>query len=372
MKPVKVLFLVGTMEIGGVQSGIMNFARTAAGDEAKFDLIILSDREGFHEEEFRKYGDITHISILRGKRKWMNPFCILLNNLLLRRRLDRFFREHTGYDAVHTKLLEYTAVALEAAKRAGVPVRIAQSHVDRPDRMNPFHTWYYRHCAKRIAKAATVKLAVTEQAARLLFGSGDARVIKNPTVDLRRLDPAAYQRVPYPEYRLIQIGTFSRRKNQLFSVEMLQALTAAGMDARLFFVGYPLDEPDYAGRLEERIRSLGLEERVTFEPKDADIPALLSGCDAMLIPSLREGLPNVALEAQAMGVPCFLSDTITREADCGLCAFLPLEDGPECWAEAIAAYREEHGRRKIPADMYAWDHRAIVQEYLRIWRGEDA
>ena len=366
------LFVVGTMEIGGVQSGIMNFVRTAPRNEAVFDLAVLSGKEGFHEAEFRKYGEITHIPLIRGKRKWMNPFCILLNNLLLRHRLDRFFREHPGYDAVHTKLLEYTAAALEAAKRTGVPVRVAQSHVDRPDRMNPFHTWYYRHCAKRIAKAATCRLAVTERAADLLFGSRGARVIKNPTVDLRRLDPAAYQRVPYPEYRRVQVGTFSRRRNQLFSVEVLKTLTDAGTDARLILVGYPLDEPDYAGRLEEQVRASGLEDRVTFEPKDSDIPALLSGCDAMLIPSLREGLPNVALEAQAMGVPCFLSDTITRETDCGLCTFLPLEDGPERWAEAIAAYREEHGRRKIPADMYAWDHRAIVQEYLRIWRGEDA
>ena len=360
------------MEIGGVQSGIMNFARTASRDEVRFDLVVLSGKEGYHEAEFRKYGEITHIPVVRGRRKWTNPFCILLNNLLLRRRLDRFFREHPGYGAVHTKLLEYTAAALEAAKRAGVPVRVAQSHVDRPERMNPFHTWYYRHCARRIAKAATVKLAVTESAARLLFGAWDARVIKNPTVDLRRLDPAAYRQVPYPEYRLIQVGTFSRRKNQLFSVEVLKALLDAGMDARLIFVGYPLDEPDYTEYLEEQIRGMGLEGRITFEPKDADIPALLSGSDAMLIPSLREGLPNVALEAQAMGVPCFLSDTVTRETDCGLCTFLPLEEGPVRWAEAVAAYREEHGRRKIPADMDAWDHRAVVQEYLRIWKGMDA
>ena len=360
------------MEIGGVQSGIMNFVRTVPRSEAQFDLVVLSDREGFHEEEFRRYGEITHIPVVRGRRKWTNPFCILLNNLLLRRRLNRFFREHPGYGAVHTKLLEYTAVALEAAKLAGVPVRIAQSHVDRPDRMNPFHTWYYARCAKRIAKAATVKLAVTKRAASLLFGEEPARVIKNPTVDLSRLDPAAYSAVPHPELRLVQVGTFSRRKNQLFSIDVLKALADAGTDARLVFVGFPLDEPDYIGKMEARIRELGLEGRVAFEPKDTDMPALLSGCDMMLIPSLREGLPNVALEAQAMGVPCFLSDTVTREADCGLCTFLSLEDGPEAWAEAVTAYREAYGRRKVPADMYAWDHREIAKEYVRLWRGGEA
>lgn len=369
MDPTKVLFVLGTMEIGGVQSGVMNFARIAPPEEVRFDIAVFTGKEGYHEAEFRKYGNVYHIPLLETHNKYLSVLFTLPNDLIVRVKLKRFLKSHEPYDAVHTKLLKGTAPALEVAKKCGVPVRVAQSHVDRPDRLNPFDSWYYRWCAKRIEKSATVKLAVSEKAIDLLFAPYGARRIKNPTISLERLNPSLYQPEPHADIRLIQVGTYSRRKNQCFSVDVLKGLLDAGQDARLAFVGYPLDEPDYIRSVEDRIRQYGLTERVKFYPKDADVPLLLSQSDCMLIPSLREGLPNVALEAQAMGVPCFLSDAITKDTDCGLCVFLSLQDGPACWAEAITQYRRTHGREKKPADMSSWDQREVAKEYIRIWKG---
>ena len=60
----------------------------------------------------------------------------------------------------------------------------------------------------------------------------------------------------------------------------------------------------------------------------------------------RVGVFNVALEAQAMGVPCFLSDSITKATDCGLCRFLSLQNGSKAWAQEILDYRQQHGTEK--------------------------
>lgn len=367
MKPCSVLFVVDSMEVGGVQSGIMNFARIAPPDQVRFDIIALTDQEGFHEAEFRKYGSVYHIPLPHPSNKYLSIPYTLMNDMLFRRKFIRFLKSHAPYDAVHTKLLKGTAPAMEAAKACGVPMRIAQCHVDKPERLNAFDTWYYKWCAKRIEKTATVKLAVSEKAVSLLFDHFDARIIKNPTISLERLNPAKYAPVPHSEIRLIQVGTYSRRKNQCFSVEILKRLLDMGQEARLTFVGFPLDEPDYIHTVEQRVRELGVEENVSFLPKDADVPLLLSQSDSMLIPSLREGLPNVALEAQAMGVPCFLSDTITKATDCGLCTFLSLEKGPAAWAEEIIRYRKEHGTEKKYVDMTSWDQKNVVKEYIQIW-----
>ena len=98
------------------------------------------------------------------------------------------------------------------------------------------------------------------------------------------------------------------------------------------------------------------------------MPYLLSQSDYMLIPSLREGLPNVALEAQAMGVPCFLADTITEATDCGLCTFLSLQIGPAAWSQEIMKYKRQHGTNKQFVDMSSWDQREVVKEYIQIWQ----
>ena len=367
----KVLFVLGGMEIGGVQSGVMNFARITPPEQVRFDIVVFTGKTGYHEAEFRKYGSVYHIPLPQTHNKYLSVPYTLLNDWLCRKKLKRFLKQLEPYDVIHTKLLKGTAPALEAAKKRGIPIRIAQSHVDKPERLNLFDTWYYKWCAKRIEKNATVKLAVSENAIHLLFDHYGARIIKNPTISLERLNPAKYAPAPHSEIRLIQIGTYSRRKNQCFSVDVLKALLDMGQEVRLTFVGFPLDEPDYIHTVEEKVRELGVEATVSFLPKDADVPLLLSESDYMLIPSLREGLPNVALEAQAMGVPCFLSDMVTKAADCGLCVFLALEKGASVWAEEIMRYGQAHGKEKRYMDMSSWDQKNVVQEYVRIWQGNN-
>jgi glycosyltransferase involved in cell wall biosynthesis len=69
-----------------------------------------------------------------------------------------------------------------------------------------------------------------------------------------------------------------------------------------------------------------------------DIPDLMQAMDAFLFPSLFEGLPVVLVEAQAAGLPCFASDSITRESDLtGRVTFVGLRERPSVWAERLLA-----------------------------------
>ncbi len=369
MKPLKVLFILGSMEIGGVQSGVVNFAQNITPEQASFDVLVHTKKVGFHEAAFSDYGAIHRIPLHEGHSKAAAAFFLILNNLYFRIRLSHFLKKHRDYNAVHCKSMSYCAAAMEAARAAKIPVRISQSHVDQPRRMHPFFQWYFGWCARRIEKNATVKLAVSEDAAKYLFGAYGGRVIKNPTISLKRLDPNKYRSVPHKGIHLIQVGTFSRRKNQILSICILHEIRKRDPFAKLTLIGYSLDEPDYFGCMMSEIEKYGLRDFVTILPKDSDIPKELSEADYMLIPSLREGLPNVALEAQAMGVPCFLSDSVTRAADCGLCRFISLNHDAGYWAREILKYRKAHGTVKKYVDMSSWDNIGVCKEYLGIWSG---
>ena len=73
-----------------------------------------------------------------------------------------------------------------------------------------------------------------------------------------------------------------------------------------------------------------------FLGKRSDIAAILQAADVFLLPSFYEGLPIVAIEAQAAGLPLILSDAVSKEsAITGNVRFLRLADPPSVWADAI-------------------------------------
>ncbi|NIA03626.1 MAG: glycosyltransferase [Nitrospirae bacterium] len=96
------------------------------------------------------------------------------------------------------------------------------------------------------------------------------------------------------------IGSFEERKGQIVLLQALTQVLMAMPNAHLLLVG---DGPDEA-ELRRAVDVMGLTNAVTFVPftdKPEEILALL---DILVLPSLyKEGLPNVILEAMAIGVP---------------------------------------------------------------------
>ncbi len=95
------------------------------------------------------------------------------------------------------------------------------------------------------------------------------------------------------------------------------------------------------GTLQDAIRkefeTAGLAEHLIFtgQLSREDTAALYQAFDVFVFPSLYEGMPGTVIEAQAAGLPCVISDTITKEAVLTelVCA-LPLNQEAE-WAEEI-------------------------------------
>ncbi len=372
--PIKVLQIIADFKKGGVQADVMYPTRILSQDDVVFDVMLFTDRVEFYEEEFSKYGNIYRIPIKRKSNKITRALALFTNYFYVKKKMKEFFSTHNEYDAVHARHVLYNAPCIVSAKKARIPVRIAHCHQNKPEKSfkDRFYVkFYYWCCSKVLNRCATHKFGVTKNAAEYMFGKNKGMVIKNPTVDLEKFNPKKYANEINENINLIMVGSYSTRKNQRFAAEILHELLKVKPDSKLTFIGYPRNEKEvYLPNLKTYVNESGMKDSVEFLPQDSDVALQLSKSTIMLIPSLQEGLPNVALEAQAMGVPCFVSTDVSEDCNCGICAFLPLDKGPKYWADEILRYIGKNGYGKHYVDMSSWDNKKVSELHLEYWRGK--
>jgi glycosyltransferase involved in cell wall biosynthesis len=129
------------------------------------------------------------------------------------------------------------------------------------------------------------------------LGPDRLAIVPNP-VDVAALRAAAVPVVRHPGsgLRVVAAGRLVEQKGFDRLVDAAAGLAA---DTHVTIFG---DGPDRAA-LAGRISALGLEGRVALEAHAYDLPARIAGADVFALPSRWEGLPNVALEALALGTP---------------------------------------------------------------------
>jgi glycosyltransferase involved in cell wall biosynthesis len=98
---------------------------------------------------------------------------------------------------------------------------------------------------------------------------------------------------------VVAAGRLSREKGFHILVEAAARLVRSVPRARVILFGDGAERP----RLERLAANLGLGSRFAMPGFCHDLDALLPWADVVVLPSLTEGLPNVALEAAAAGVP---------------------------------------------------------------------
>ncbi|NOZ26037.1 MAG: glycosyltransferase, partial [Nitrospirae bacterium] len=95
------------------------------------------------------------------------------------------------------------------------------------------------------------------------------------------------------------IGSLGHEKGHVYLLKAARDIVRAGDSVRFLIVG---DGP-LRDELKRMVVELGIEESVTFTGYRKDVPELLSVMDIFVLPSVKEGLPMVLLEAMASKKP---------------------------------------------------------------------
>lgn len=174
------------------------------------------------------------------------------------------------------------------------------------------HTWktplYHaidRYCLKRMDAVIGVSEDLAERCRK--FGTPSERVHFIPNaIDTeeykRRRSPAEAKQdfgLPSESISLCAVGRLSEEKGFHLLLPAVKRLVDAGHNLHLLIAG----EGDQHERLTRLTNELGLADRVRLLGLIADPRPLYEASDGFVLSSLREGLPNVVLEAMALECP---------------------------------------------------------------------
>ena len=130
------------------------------------------------------------------------------------------------------------------------------------------------------------------------------------------------------------VGRLSKEKNQHFIIDIFSKIVEKDPKSVLLLVGH--GEIKAINSLKQHSRELGIEDKVIITGARNDVRNIFAATNALIFPSLHEGLGMVLIEAQASGVLCFASDTCPIESKVSnLITYMSLKLNAEEWANAI-------------------------------------
>ena len=103
--------------------------------------------------------------------------------------------------------------------------------------------------------------------------------------------------------------------------------------------------------LERMVREADLEDHVLFAGEQHDPYSIIEKCQVFVLPSRREGMPNVLLEAMALGVCCISTDCptgpreIIRHGENGL--LVPVEDSDRISESILRMIQDPEARERM-------------------------
>lgn len=339
-KPLRIAQIMGKMNRGGVESVVMNYYRAIDKTRIQFDFFVDEDSEFPQREELENAGARIYI---------LPPYSKIL---AWQKRLYQLLCQN-HYSVVHCQINTMNFFPLLTAWRAQIPVRICHNHSTAHwgEHKKTLMKYILRPLTKRVA---TDWFACGEKAAYWMYGkkalhSGKVTIMPN-AINTKHFvfDPvqrkSLRQKLGISENAMVvgHVGRYTYAKNHVFLVQAFACLHQKVPGARLLLIG----TGECAPQIHDTLQQLNLKDSVIETGAQEDPAPYYSAMDVFCMPSFYEGLPVVALEAQASGLPGVFSEAVTREVFVtDQVKSLSLEQGPERWAECMCELVQQKNDR---------------------------
>ena len=339
--PIRVLHVLGTTNLGGAESRIMELYRCMDRSKVQFDFLVHTDKEGHYSKEIRELGG--HIYSL--------PRFQVINLAEYKKAIRCFFAEHKEFLAVQGHMTSTASIYLPIAKKAN-PAIVTIAHARSAGVDKGLKGYVTKLLRSSLKHKTDYCFTCSKEAGEAVFGKDWVRkgkVITIPNaIDVNRFQ---YNEAVRKEIRaelgiqdkfvIGHVGRFGFMKNHTYLVDVFAELCKQREDMALVLIGKGEEEEN----IHKKLKKLGtelfgdeqaLESKVQFLGNRFDVERYYQAFDYFVFPSTFEGLPGSVAEAQAAGLHCLISDKITREvALTELVTYRSIEEEPKLWAEEI-------------------------------------
>lgn len=361
----RILCIVDSLNTGGAETFLMKLRRAL--DKSDYQIDFIASDKGYYDEEVVSSGGLVHYIPFRTKQP-IGAFTMIKKIV-----------NHGNYKIV-LKLGSTPIAALDllAAKKGGAKIlglRSCNSFADEGIVYKIINTM----CKPLLKSVVNLKIAPSDLAAIFTFGeqsykNNEVHILHN-AVDL---DYFKFDKIKRDEMRKSlgisqnntvygHIGRFSNQKNHTYLIDIFKNIKDKDLNAKFVLVG----TGELESQIKDKVDKYNLSNDVMFLGVRSDIPDILSAFDLFVFPSFYEGMPNTVVEAQATGLPCIISDTITRQSNItGLVEFLSIDVDPKVWAEKCVSHKKTRVDTTNILQNSGYNIDVIVKDFLKMTVGD--
>lgn len=359
--------------IGDNKSGIDSFLLNISGilKEEGYDIDFLTNKKTEYMLKIckeRGFGLIEIPTLKNIPKQW--------------KAMKQIF-EKKKYDIAYFNISEaFNSIGAFVAKQSNIEKIIIHSHSTSVGGRSEIkktirkllHVVFKKFILRHIA---TDYFACSELAAKWMFDKTILKskkyVIINNAVDVEKF---RYNQILRQEKRkelnledkfiIGHVSGFTPTKNVTYLVDIVKEAKKIDKNMHLLLIG----EGEETELVKEKVRKLQLEHCVTMLGRRTDVSELLQAFDAFVLPSIFEGAPVVAIEAQVSGLMVYLSDSVTREVQLSeKCKYISLEKSPKEWAKMIVSHKEyNRSFTDFSKASYCFDTKKQKKQLLRLFK----
>jgi len=328
---IRVLQMIGSLNIGGSQAMILNLYEAIDRTKVQFDFIL-------DEPTQRELADRV---IQLGGKIYEMPKFTGKNYFEVKRAWKSFFAEHPEYKILHSHVRSYASIYFPIARKYGVATII---HSHSTSNGSGLKSLAKAMLQRPIRHMADYLFACSSASGQWLYGKKvisktNFKVIPN-CIDISRFSFSDEKRaigrqqlqINSDDFVVGHVGRFHPVKNHKFLVDIFAEICKEQPNAKLLLIG----DGELLDDIHSYCANMGLADKVIFTGSQLDTSRYYSVMDVFVFPSLWEGVPVSVVEAQAAGVKCYISDTITKDVCCtDLVRIKRLSESAVEWAQEI-------------------------------------
>lgn len=326
MKKIKILQVTSSMDIGGIETFLMNLLRKI--DKNKYEFIFLTYKTkkfDYEDELLSLGGKIIRISSPGDVSAFKH----------IREIMDVIRKEKV--DVVHTHTYFNSGNVVLAAKLCGVKTRIVHSHTTLGSSKFGFAKsikWFIARAM--INLFCTDRFACGKEAGYALFRNKKTTILPNG-INFNSFSYSEKYRNQLKKELKIEddyvvighVGRLDYPKNHKFLIEIYAEYKKINPKSKLVLVG----DGNLRRELEVLVSKKKLTNDVIFLGSRHDVYKIYNMFDLFLFPSIFEGIPVTLVEAQVNGISCLVSENVPKECKLtDLITFYSLDFSAKEWA----------------------------------------